>query len=114
MDSHEIEQLQVKDTALTVIRDILTFKKIYIERIIFFGSRSRGDYNKESDWDFLVVVDKDLAFREKHRLIIQIKRKLAKLGIPNDILIQSRSKFNKMKSLPGNISYVANLEGVVA
>lgn len=23
--------------------------------IIFFGSRARGDYNEESDWDFLIL-----------------------------------------------------------
>jgi predicted nucleotidyltransferase len=103
-----------KNTAVRVIRDIFAFKEIKIEKVLFFGSRARGDYNKESDWDFLIVADKQLAFKEKHRLIVQIKRRLAKLGIPNDIIIQSRSKFDSMKNHPGNISYVANLEGVPA
>ncbi len=101
-----------KDTAVRVIRDIFAFKEIKVEKVLFFGSRARGDHNKESDWDFLVVADKQLAFKDKHRLIVQIKRKLARLGIPNDIIIQSRNKFNSMKNYPGNISYVANLEGV--
>lgn len=25
--------------------------------IILYGSRSRGDYQKDSDWDFLILVD---------------------------------------------------------
>ncbi|MCP5053170.1 MAG: nucleotidyltransferase domain-containing protein [bacterium] len=103
-----------KNTAVQVIRDIFALKEVKIEKVLFFGSRARGVYNKESDWDFLVVADKQLAFKEKHRLIVQIKRKLAKLGIPNDIIIQSRSKFDSMKNYPGNISYVANLVGVPA
>lgn len=107
-------EAMTKDTAVRVIREMFAFKEVKIEKVLFFGSRARGDYNKESDWDFLVVADKQLAFKDKHRLIIQIKRELAKLGIPNDIIIQSRGKFNSMKNDPGNISYVANLEGVPA
>jgi predicted nucleotidyltransferase len=106
------EQKNARNTALRIIREIFTRKKIKIEKIIIFGSRARGDFNKDSDWDFLVIADKEIAIKEKHRLIIQIKRKLAKLGIPNDIIIQSMSKFESMKRFPGNISYAANLEGV--
>ena len=106
------EQKNARNTALRIIREIFTRKKITIEKIIIFGSRARGDFNKDSDWDFLVIADKEIAIKEKHRLIIQIKRKLAKLGIPNDIIIQSMSKFDSMKSFPGNFSYAANSEGV--
>jgi predicted nucleotidyltransferase len=106
------EQKNAGKTALRIIREIFTGKKIKIEKIIIFGSRARGDFNKDSDWDFLVIADKEIAIKEKHRLIIQIKRKLAKLGIPNDIIIQSMSKFESMKIFPGNISYAANFEGV--
>ena len=108
------DEITVRDFALQVIREIFTHRKIAIEKIILFGSRARGDYNKESDWDFLIVADKDLEFKEKHRIIIRIKRELAKLGIPNDIIIQSREKFDLMKNYPGSISYVANLEGAAA
>ena len=27
--------------------------------VILFGSRARGDFHKESDWDFLVLSDKE-------------------------------------------------------
>jgi predicted nucleotidyltransferase len=106
------EQKHARSIALHIIREIFTRRKIKIEKIIIFGSRARGDFNKDSDWDFLVIADKEIAIKEKHRLITQIKRKLAKLGIPNDIIIQSMSKFESMKNFPGNISYVANFEGV--
>ncbi len=106
------EQQNAGNTALRIIREIFTRKKIKIGKIIIFGSRARGDFNNDSDWDFLVIADKEIEIKEKHRLIIQIKRNLAKLGIPNDIIIQSMSKFDSMKSFPGNISYAANSEGV--
>lgn len=29
-----------------------------LKRIILFGSRARGDYNEESDYDFILIFDK--------------------------------------------------------
>lgn len=31
----------------------------YGGQLVLFGSRARGDYNKHSDWDLLVLLDKD-------------------------------------------------------
>lgn len=28
--------------------------------VILFGSRARGDYKKDSDWDFLILTDKEV------------------------------------------------------
>ncbi len=103
---------QTNDRALHVIRDIFNGSHLAIEKILFFGSRVRGDYGEDSDWDFLVVSSGELPIPEKHRVITAIKRQLAKLSIPNDIIIQSQQKFEAQKHFPGNISYVANLEGV--
>ena len=41
-------------------------KKHNPKKIILFGSRSRGDYKKNSDID--IAVDLDLNFREKRKL----------------------------------------------
>lgn len=113
-EKHAGDQGQTGNTAVHVIRDIFTGKNIKIEKIIVFGSRARGDYNKNSDWDFLVISRQELPIKQKHHLIGRIKRQLAKLNIPNDIIIQSRRKFESQKNFPGNISYVANLEGMTA
>ena len=36
--------------------------------VILFGSRARGDFQKESDWDFLILTEKE----ESHQLRNQI------------------------------------------
>ncbi|MBM3436079.1 MAG: nucleotidyltransferase domain-containing protein [Bacteroidetes bacterium] len=36
--------------------------------IILFGSRARGDFNKESDWDFLVLTEKEESFKLKEQI----------------------------------------------
>jgi len=33
---------------------------VKVEKIILFGSRARGDYREDSDWDILVIVHKRL------------------------------------------------------
>jgi len=34
------------------------------ERVILFGSRARGDARKDSDWDLLVLIDKEKKTQE--------------------------------------------------
>ncbi|MEW6203587.1 MAG: nucleotidyltransferase domain-containing protein [bacterium] len=101
----------MKEKALEVIKEILSKKGLKIVKIILFGSRARGDFKWESDWDFLVVIDKELTFTEKHQIIDEIQIQLAKLKIPNDIIIKSEKQFSIMKEYPGNISFYAYQEG---
>jgi len=81
-------------------------------KIILFGSRVRGDYNKESDWDFYVIVDKDLDFNRRWEIILKIKRRLAEVEIPNDIIINSVNWARKYQNDVGRITYYALKEGV--
>lgn len=84
---------------------------VQVKQILLFGSRARGDADKDSDWDFFVIVDKDLGFHEKWDIIDEIKRRLAKLDISNDIIVSSEKKFEEMKKYPGTISYEVTIEG---
>jgi predicted nucleotidyltransferase len=95
-----------------IIKESMHKNGILIKQIILFGSRAKGDFRKDSDWDFFVLVDKDLDFHGKWKIINEIKRKLAKLRIPNDIIIKSEKQFNIMKNDVGNISYYIHKEGM--
>ncbi len=46
----------IKETILNVARK----HNIEIDKIILFGSRARGDYKEDSDWDILIVTKKKL------------------------------------------------------
>jgi len=45
---------------LRVIKDVVTSESreegVEVKSIILFGSRARGNYREDSDWDLLVVV----------------------------------------------------------
>ena len=102
-----------KNKAISVIKKHIGKNNLKIKKIILFGSRARGDFNKDSDWDFLVIIDKELSFRDKNKIFVSIKRDLAKLKIPTDIIIKSENSFNESKNSTGNISNFAKKEGVI-
>ena len=44
-------------------------KQLYPEAsIILYGSRARGDAQKDSDWDFLILIGQDIPEREKLKI----------------------------------------------
>lgn len=84
-----------------------------IKKIFLFGSRARGNYNKDSDWDFYVVIDKDLDFTLKRKIYAQIRKRLAELRIPVDVFIQSESVVERRKNNVGYLIYYVLKEGKI-
>ncbi len=81
-------------------------------RIILFGSRARGDYEEGSDYDFLVIINKDLSRVEKIDLAWHIQKRLA-YYIASDIIIKHTDRLEKEKNDKGLLSYYALGEGVL-
>ncbi len=50
----------IRETALSIMPETA--------KVILFGSRARGDWRKESDWDILVLLDKDHISDSDHEL----------------------------------------------
>lgn len=78
---------------------------------IFFGSRAQGRARPDSDWDFLVVVDRTLPGPERRRITARLLVALALAGIPADIILLSRSQFQRYRENVGHIAYYAVREG---
>ncbi|HEY74876.1 MAG TPA: nucleotidyltransferase domain-containing protein [Thermoflexia bacterium] len=102
----------VLQTLLQVIQDILAAHSVHLEQVFLFGSRARGQGAPHSDWDLYVLVAEDLQPQLRHRLITEIKRELARRRIPNDIVIQSVERFQRIRMYPGHLSYEVAREGV--
>lgn len=98
--------------AIEVIREEIEGRDIHIVELLLFGSRARGDFDINSDWDFFIIVEDEIGRKEKWDIILSIKRRLAKLRIPNDIIIASVNEIEHRSKDVGDIIYYALKEGI--
>jgi predicted nucleotidyltransferase len=81
-------------------------KKVVLEvdseaKVILFGSRARGDFNDESDWDVLILVDKEETdFTFKRKLRNALLRTQLRFGEAISTIIRNRSFWNELKATP--------------
>jgi predicted nucleotidyltransferase len=83
-------------------------------RVLLFGSRARGDGDRFSDYDLLVITPQTFAPREKIRLETLLNHAINKaLKIPVDLLINSEEEVREKQDLPGHVVRTAVREGVL-
>ncbi len=80
-------------------------------KIIFFGSRARGDFNASSDWDILIVLKEQLDRNKKIELSHFIRKNLAEFYIPCDVIIKSKEELEKQSKSVGCVVKNAVEEG---
>lgn len=80
------------------------------QRIVLFGSRARGNYREDSDYDLLVIMP--LA-RPRKTLMAEIDQCLWGLRIARDILVMSPEEFEQEKMICGTIAREAAKEGII-
>ncbi len=98
--------------ALSIIIEI-TNRILPNSKIILFGSRARKDNSNDSDYDFLIITKETIDIRKKRTLKSILRKELAQLKIPADILIQSEEEINSKKDITGHILKQVISEGVV-
>ena len=80
--------------------------------IILFGSRARGDFRPDSDWDVLIVTARPLNWEERLAFTGEIRKTLAKKGLATDILVISKDELEKVEGTKEYIYHYALREGV--
>ncbi len=100
------------EEALKIIKEEIEKNGFKVLKILLFGSRAKGNYKQDSDFDFFVIIDKKITFNEKWDIIDRIKIKLAKLRISNDIIIKSNEETEEEKDDVGKITYYVLKEGI--
>jgi predicted nucleotidyltransferase len=86
---------------------------ISFESIILFGSRARGDYNEDSDYDILIVTEETFPFKEKIRISEAVRDRVVKLHIPSDIIIRSHEEVDYFRDKINSVVGEAVQEGIV-
>ncbi len=98
--------------------DIAKIKQIILktvtpEEIILFGSYARGDFNKESDLDFLIVMREELTRIEKNKIRNSLALQFFDYNYNVDLIIASKSYIQKYKSISGTIIKPASESGKI-
>lgn len=82
------------------------------EQIVLFGSRAKGDFRPDSDYDILAVVSHSLEPRERLRLSSSCRLQLAKMGIDADVLVKSPEEIRDYRDKRGSIVHEALGSGI--
>lgn len=97
------------------LKSILSEMKINYSKVLLFGSRARGDFREESDWDFLIVLKDPVGAKTKKELWFDIYKKMHAFFpfISFDIILKDAESFEEEKIVANTVSNEVYLEGVV-
>lgn len=79
-------------------------------RIILFGSRSRGDADRNSDID-LLVVEPELREEERGERMIAYRAAIGRVGLGVDLLVSSEAELAQRGRVAGTTLHRALAEG---
>jgi len=79
------------------------------ERIQLFGSRARGDANRDSDWDLLVVVPEASSASVDPLVPWRLRRDT---GVRADVIVYSSADFEAERAVPNTLAFEAASAGV--
>ena len=85
-----------------IVDDIV--KKVNPTKVILFGSTARGDVNKDSDLDLLIIEKEKFSKERSRRKELQsIRQLLTKYKIPKDILLYDEEEVEYWKNSSNHI-----------
>lgn len=103
------EELEI---AKKIIKEETKKAGLNLIKIILFGSRAKGNYSKDSDWDFLIVVKEELDREKKHKLTSNIRLSLVYSNIPSDVILISEKRLKEIQNDKGYLVYYALKQGI--
>ena len=101
-------EAEAQDILNQVVRRIT--ERFRPEKIIVFGSYARGEADRDSDLDLLVVMDVEGSCRRKAN---EIDLALADRTVPMDLIVVTPSQYDRQKDLVGTVVRQAAREGKV-
>ncbi len=82
------------------------------DQIFLFGSRARGTFSADSDYDVLAILPSSLGQRERRRLSTRCRQRLAQLSVDADVLVKSPDEIKAYQDKRGSIVHEALRTGI--
>lgn len=73
--------------------------------IYLFGSRARSVERADSDYDIMVVTQRNFNGREKFNLLRKIRKRIKYLGLAIDVILKSAGEYNSARENFGTFVY---------
>jgi len=108
----ELEQTE-QGKVTKLLKEILEALELNIHKIVLLGSRARGDYTSNSDYDFLIIVQNAMDISEKRRITSFVRMRMAENSIPVDVFLKDIEDYESYKDIVGSLSYEIGREGIV-
>ena len=98
----------------SIILDCIDKSGITVSQIILFGSRARGDFGEDSDFDILIVIKDDIDLNQRKDLWEEVYKALHKNFpiISFDIFVKTAVDFEKERDVVNTVSNEAYTEGM--
>jgi uncharacterized protein len=81
-------------------------------RVVLFGSFARGDQNRASDLDLVVIADTDLPFCERIGRALEVCY-AASSRLPVEVLVYTPAEWGRMRASDNSFARVVEREGQV-
>jgi len=102
-----------QEKVINLLKQTLEDLRVNVYKTTLFGSRARGDYTSDSDYDFLIIVENPISTSEKRRIASFIRRRMAENNIPVDVFLKDMRDYESYKDVVGSLSYEVGKEGIV-
>ncbi|MFN4227851.1 MAG: nucleotidyltransferase domain-containing protein [Candidatus Ratteibacteria bacterium] len=105
--------MQIEVKIKEIIEDVVAQNGYTLDSVFLFGSRARGDFEKDSDYDILIIVKEEIPIVVKKNLRAKISAALHKeiKFVPFDIIVKSLKTFMEEREVVNTISSEVAMEG---
>ncbi|MEM3415702.1 MAG: nucleotidyltransferase domain-containing protein [Thermoproteota archaeon] len=106
--------MKIKDKIKEIIENVLRQNGYTLHSIFLFGSRARGDFEKESDYDLLVIIKESINMKQKREIWMKVYHQLHEDFplTPFDLIVKTATDFDEEKDIVNTISNEACVEGI--
>jgi len=91
------EELQLKDNEEAAVKEATRILKTRfpVKELILFGSKARGDSDRESDIDLLLLTTKPLHWKERHEIVDALFEVEMKHDVVISIIVNTLHDWNE-------------------